>query len=169
MLQQIVSHTPLYVWFILAFLVSRGVAASADRDVTMRQLVIIPAVMLVLSWLDINNKFGVDGLVAAGWAVGALIGGGLVWRNFDSGSIACDPASGAIRLRGSWLPLALMMAIFCTKYAVAVLVAVLPAARENALCVAAVCIVFGMFNGAFLGRLACQLAACQRTMVSVRA
>lgn len=168
MLQQIVSHTPIYVWFILAFLISRGVAASTDRDVTMRHLVIIPAVMLVLSWLDINNKFGVGGLVAAGWAMGALIGAGLVWRNFDSGSIAYDPASGAISLRGSWLPLALMMAIFCTKYAVAVLVAMLPAARENSLFVAAVCIVFGMFNGAFLGRLACQLAVCQRAIGSVR-
>lgn len=168
MLQQFVSHTPIYVWFILAFLISRGMAASTDRDVTMRHLVIIPAVMLVLSWLDINNKFGVDGLVVAGWAMGALIGAGLVWRNFDSGSIAYDPASGAISLRGSWLPLALMMAIFCTKYAVAVLVAMLPAARENSLFVAAVCIVFGMFNGAFLGRLACQLAVCQRAIGSVR-
>ncbi|MBA5605178.1 hypothetical protein H3H36_07370 [Duganella sp. FT3S] len=169
MLQQIVSHTPLYVWFILAFLISRGMAASADRDVTMRNLVIIPAVMLVLSWLDINNKFGFDGLVAAGWGIGALIGAGLVWRNFDSGSISYSAASGAIRLRGSWLPLALMMAIFCTKYAVAVLLAVLPAARENSLFVVAVCIVFGMFNGAFLGRLACQMAVCQRAIGTVRA
>lgn len=168
MLQQIVSHTPMYVWFILAFLISRGMAASADRTVTMRNLVIIPAVMLVLSWLDINNKFGVDSLVVMGWATGALIGAGLVWRNFDSASITYDPASGAIRLRGSWLPLALMMAIFCTKYVVAVLVAVLPAARESALFVAAVCIVFGMFNGAFLGRLACQLFVCQRAMGTVR-
>ncbi|MBA5687013.1 DUF6622 family protein [Rugamonas apoptosis] len=169
MLQQIVSHTPIYVWFILAFLISRGVAASADRDVTMRNLVVIPAVMLVLSWLDINNKFGFDGLVAAGWVAGASIGAGLVWRNFDSSSIACDPASGAIRLRGSWLPLALMMAIFCTKYVVAVLVAMQPAARENSLFVAAVCIVFGMFNGAFLGRLACQMAVWQRAAGPVRA
>ncbi|MBA5635799.1 hypothetical protein H3H37_01865 [Duganella sp. LX20W] len=169
MLQQIVSHTPIYVWFILAFLISRGVAASADRDVTMRSLVIIPAVMLVLSWLDIDNKFGVDGVVGASWVVGALTGAGLIWRNFDNASIAYDPASGAIRLRGSWMPLALMMAIFCTKYAVAVLVAVLPAAREHALFVVAVCVVFGMFNGAFLGRLACQLAVCQRAIGTVRA
>jgi hypothetical protein len=169
MIQQIISHTPLYVWAILAFLVTRGMAASAEREVTVRKLIIIPAVMLALSWFDINAKFGFDGLAAAAWVAGALAGAALVWRKFDSASMACDPASGTIRLRGSWMPLALMMAIFCTKYVVAVLVAMQPAARHDSLFVAAVCIVFGLFNGAFLGRLACQMTVWQRAAGAVRA
>lgn len=169
MIQQIISHTPLYVWAILAFLVTRGMAASADREVTVRSLFIIPAVMLALSLLDLDNKFGIDHLVAILWLAGALAGAGLVWRNFDRGAVVCDPAKGTVRLRGSWLPLALMLAIFCTKYVVVVLLHMQPAARDNTGFVAAVCIMFGLFNGAFLGRLACQMAAWQRAAGAVRA
>jgi hypothetical protein len=57
-------------------------------------------------------------------------------------------------VRGSWAPLAMMMAVFFTKYAASVLLAVLPHAREDALVAAGVCALFGAFNGYFLGRLA---------------
>ncbi|HEU4843517.1 MAG TPA: DUF6622 family protein [Burkholderiaceae bacterium] len=169
MIQQIFSHTPLYVWAILVFLVTRGMAASADREVTVRSLFVIPAVMLALSLVDLDNKFGIDHLVAILWLGGALAGAGLVWRNFDRSAIVCDRAKGTVRLRGSWLPLALMLAIFCTKYLVAVLLHMQPAARDNAGVLAAVCIVFGLFNGAFLGRLGCQMAVWQRAAGAVRA
>ena len=33
MIQQIVSHTPVYVWALLAFLLYRGYLASRDREV----------------------------------------------------------------------------------------------------------------------------------------
>ena len=37
-MQQLFSHTPLYVWAILAFLVYRGVLASRVREVSLRKL-----------------------------------------------------------------------------------------------------------------------------------
>ena len=68
MLIQILTRTPLYVWAILAFLVYRGMAAMRDRDVEVRKLVMIPAVMLVLSLQDISTKFGLGGWALAAWA-----------------------------------------------------------------------------------------------------
>jgi hypothetical protein len=59
---QLLSHTPLYVWAILAFLVYRGTAAMRDREVEFRKLCIIPLVMLGLSLQDMSAKFGLDGL-----------------------------------------------------------------------------------------------------------
>lgn len=162
MLQQIVSHTPTYVWAILALLIYRGVAASADRTVTLRSLAILPGVMLVLALQDIASKFGLHAMQWTFWLLGAGAGMALAWRRFDPASVAPGAQAGTVVLRGSWQPLALMLAIFCVKYSVAVLLAVQPAARQNDIVVAAICVAFGLANGVFLGRLACVLRCAGR-------
>ena len=153
MLIQIVSHTPIHVWAILAFLVYRGMAASRDREVELRKLCIIPVVMLVLSLQDISAKFGLDGIPLAAWAAGVALALAPVLL-FGADRIAAGEQAGTVRVRGSWMPLALMMAVFFTKYAASVLLAVFPQAHQNTLAAGAVCVLFGLFNGVFLGRLA---------------
>ena len=69
MLIQILSHTPAYVWAILAFLVYRGVAAMREREVAPRQLTVIPIVMLLLSLQDIVARFGVGLLPLLTWVL----------------------------------------------------------------------------------------------------
>ena len=71
MLQQIFSHTPLYVWAILGFLVYRGVLASRTREVTLRKLFIVP---LVWRALDLPSLSQTAVTVAAVMAVPALSG-----------------------------------------------------------------------------------------------
>lgn len=158
MLIHILSHTPLYVWAILAFLVYRGLAAMRDREMAVRKLCIIPAVMLILSLQDIVAKFGFEGLAPLAWAAGAVASMALTW--FLGGSrIAAASAPGSVRVRGSRAPLAMMLAVFCTKYAASVWLATHPQARQAAPFVATVCVLFGAFNGYFLGRLARDLWA----------
>lgn len=161
MLIQIISHTPLYVWAILAFLIYRGVLAASTREVAFKKLFIIPAVMLALSLQDIGAKFGLQGMPLAAWAAGALCTGLLVWRLGKSG-IAAGSTADTVRVRGSWAPLVLMMAIFMTKYATAVSMAIQPALAGHAVFMVAVCALFGCFNGYFMGRLARDAATFQR-------
>ena len=161
MLIQIISHTPLYVWAILAFLIYRGVLAASTREVAFKKLFIIPAVMLALSLQDIGAKFGLQGMPLAAWAAGALCTGLLVWR-LGAPGIAAGSTADAVRVRGSWAPLALMMAIFMTKYATAVSMAIQPALAGHAVFMVAVCALFGCFNGYFMGRLARDAATLQR-------
>jgi hypothetical protein len=153
MLIHIVSHTPIHVWAILAFLVYRGMAASRDREVELRKLCIIPVVMLVLSLQDIAAKFGLAGIALAAWIAGVALALAPVLL-FGADRIAAGSAPGTVRVRGSWMPLALMMAVFFTKYAASVMLAVFPQAHQNTLAAGAVCVLFGLFNGVFLGRLA---------------
>ena len=169
MLQQILIHTPVYVWAILAVLVWRGTAALRDREMKVRSLFIVPAVMLVLSLQDVGSKFGSSGLAYAAWAAAAAATALLVWKSGRSRT-APGSAPGSVIVRGSWVPLAMMMAIFFTKYAASVLLAVLPHARQDALFAAGVCALFGVFNGCFLGRLARDVAAvrAQRGLNSAR-
>jgi len=160
MLNQILSHTPLYVWAILALLIVRGVIALRTRDVAMNKLFIIPVVMLALSLFDIAAKFGLGGIGFATWVVtmGATLA--LLVR-FGGARIAPAARPGHVVVRGSAFPLALMMAIFLTKYVTSIAVAVQPHLRENAVFTVAVCALFGLFSGYFLGRLARDLQAYQ--------
>ena len=161
MIQQIISHTPTYVWALLAFLVYRGVVAAKDREVPLVKLFIIPVVMLVISLVGINGH----GLLGAGvwgvWLTGMLAGVVIVWTT-DKGGIVVNRAAGTVLQRGSWAPLVLMVAIFVTKYTVAVMSAMHPELQHQMLFVVAVSGLFGVFNGAFIGRLLACVAAYLR-------
>jgi hypothetical protein len=157
MLIQILTHTPLYVWAILAFLVYRGAVAMRDRELEVRKLVTIPAVMLALSLQDMHAKFGLEGWALAAWALAAA-GMALATGLAGSDRIAAGTVPGNVRVRGSRLPLVMMMAVFFTKYAVSVTVAVAPQLRQDLLFACIVCGLFGLYNGWFVGRLLADLA-----------
>jgi len=153
MLMQILTHTPVHVWAILALLVYRGVVAMREREVEFRKLLIIPVIMLALSLHDIATKFGIGFLPFAAWAAGAVGMTLLVWK-FSNPSIAAGSTPGSVRVRGSSVPLAMMMAIFVTTYVTAVTLVMQPHVSQNALFSGVVCILFGVANGYFMGRLA---------------
>eukprot|EP01034_Spumella_vulgaris_P000306 gene306-407_t len=72
MLQQILIHTPVYVWIILAILIYRGVAASKDRVVRYRSVFIVPAIMLALGLNGVASGFGLQSPAGAAWLAGML-------------------------------------------------------------------------------------------------
>ncbi|WP_317204990.1 DUF6622 family protein [Janthinobacterium sp.] len=162
MIQHIIGHTPLYVWAILALLVQRGVSASRDRDMSVRKLCIIPLVMTALSLQGIASAFGMDGVAPLAWLAGALAAAALLWRMGAPAGVTADPARGMIRQPGSWTPLALMLSIFCLKYALAVSLAMAPELRHAPLFTLAVCALYGVFSGVFAGRLLRSLAVYHR-------
>jgi hypothetical protein len=152
MLIQIVTHTPVYVWAILALLVYRGVVAMREREMTIRKLFIIPVIMLALSLQDVMAKFGADFMPLSAWAGGAVITILLVWK-LSSAGISAGASPGSVRVHGSWAPLAMMMAIFFTKYATAVTLVVRPQASHDPLFSTVVCALLGVWSGYFLGGL----------------
>jgi len=151
MLQQIASHTPAYVWVILGFLVYRGVAASRERTLTVRQVFILPAVMLALGLHSTANGFGLASTAGAAWLLGLAAGVAMMWRNAGQGTVL-DHAVGTVQLRGSWLPMALMMTIFVGKFAVAVALATQPGLRASLAFALPACALFGALSGAFMAR-----------------
>ena len=153
MLQHIFSHTPFYVWAILGLLVYRGVLASRAREVTLRKLCIIPLVMLALSLSGVHGSFGFAGMAPFAWGAGALAGAALAWSLTKTDTIVAIPARASVQRPGSWVPLILMISIFCMKYAVAVTLAIAPAYAHAAAFIVPVCLAYGCFSGLFLGGL----------------
>ncbi|WP_211453842.1 DUF6622 family protein [Collimonas antrihumi] len=153
MLVQIISHTPLWVWALLAFLIYRGILASVDRELTLKKLSIIPLVMLALSWQGVSTVFGVTPPPMLCWLLAATVAASLNWRLFRKDRVIAYPERGVVFQRGSWLPLILMMGIFLTKYTVGVTLAIHPALAHDGAFTAVVCTLYGVFNGMFIGRL----------------
>ena len=168
MIQQIVSHTPVYVWALLAFLVYRGVQAAKDREVSLSKLFIIPVVMLLISLAGMNGHGPLGAGVWVMWFTGMLAAVLVTWIA-GKGEIVVNRAAGTVLQRGSWAPLALMIAIFVTKYTVAVLSAMHPELQRQMLFVVAVSGLFGVFNGVFIGRLLRCVAAYVRQPVAALA
>lgn len=160
MLIQILTHTPFYVWAILALLVYRGVIAMRTREIAVTKMFIIPVIMLALSLQDMYAKFGFAGAAFVSWTVAAAATTGLVLR-FGAARVSPASNAGHVIVRGSVAPLAMMMAVFATKYCAAVAVAMAPHLRSDAVFSAALCALFGALNGYFLGRVACDLSAYQ--------
>jgi len=152
MLIQILSHTPVYVWAILAFLVWRGVAELREREIALPRMFVLPLAMLVLSLHDIARKFGFDTTAFIAWTAAFAAAALLAWR-FGRVRVAPGSAPGRVRVAGSVIPLVLMLSIFTLKYLTSVLLAVRPELAGHGMVVVAVCAMFGVFNGYFLGRL----------------
>ncbi|WP_342114047.1 DUF6622 family protein [Pseudoduganella sp. OTU4001] len=149
MLQQIISHTPTYVWALLGLLVFRGVAASRDGEMRIRAVFIMPVVMLALGLHSVATGFGLASPAGAAWLAGLAVGAGMAWR---VASVRVDRAAGTVWLRGSWVPMMLMLTIFVAKFAFAVALAMRPALRGSIAFALPACALFGALAGAFLGR-----------------
>lgn len=164
MLYQILTHTPIYVWAILAFLIYRGVLASREREMSVGRMLVIPFLMLVLSMQAIATQFGVASVAMLAWAIGAAVAA-LLSRVSGAGRASAGVVPGTLRIRGSWTPLVLMLMTFGVKYALAVALAIQPGLAGKALFAAATCGLLGLCNGCFLGRLAGDLTAARRPKV----
>jgi len=163
MLYQILTHTPVYVWAILAFLVYRGVLAARDREITLGRMLVIPLLMLALSLQAIASQFGIAGVAMLAWAVAAAVVF-LQRLRFGRSRASAGATPGTVRIRGSWAPLGLMLAIFTIKYVVAVALAIQPALVNQLAFAAAACGLLGLCNGYFLGQLAADVMAGRRSM-----
>lgn len=153
MLGQIIFKTPPWVWALLAFLIYRGIRAAAGREMPFRRIFIIPLVMLGLSLHGIGSTFGIGLMVLLTWLAAALVAGGLAWHFPDYRKIVAYPARGTLFQPGSWAPLLMMMGIFFTKYVVTVMLSMNPHYAQYSEFAVAICALYGLFNGIFIGNL----------------
>ncbi len=161
-MNHLLTHTPAYVWLILALVVTRGVIALRERETTLRKLFIIPGIMLPVALLDIARKFGLDGLPLSAWGLAVAATMWVMWSRGGS-RIAMGTAPGRVRVGGSVMPLLLMLLIFMVKYATTVMLVTAPALLHSAAVTGVACALMGAANGWFFGRLLCDVLDARAT------
>ena len=119
----IVTHTPLYVWAIFAFILFMGYQRTRDRVVHVWRLLLLPAVMIVTAMSGIiGGGLAILPAILAGFVVGGT-GGWLLERD---GATRRLPG-GKLWLRGEWWSLLQIVLIFGFRYSLAVTTAINPA------------------------------------------
>jgi hypothetical protein len=152
MFNAILQQTPPWVWAVLIALIILGLKQTMPRRRTLRSSTVLPLVMVGLSLYGVASAFSRQPLALAAW-----LGGGLVtlllaqtlqlWRG-----IRWVPQEQTVLMPGSWLPLVMMLGIFCIKFGVAVTLATAPDLALDAAFAGIAGLVYGGFSGMFLSR-----------------
>ena len=153
----IVKSTPTWVWGLLAALLALGLSQISTRRVSALRMGLMPVAMTGLSLWGTVSAFShspLFGYVLMAWAVGAAAMLGLITPRAPLAGTTYDAASRSFSVPGSWMPLALILGIFLTKYIVGVELAMQPALAQDGQYSLIVGGLYGMFSGTFAGRAA---------------
>lgn len=148
-----IAHIPVFVWALLAFIVLSGVRLSRPTSMPAWRLILIPLLWLALGAWGLDRHFGWLTMTALAWVAGLAGGVALVRASRWPGGARFDAANQRFLVPGSWLPLALMVGIFASKFALGVGLALHPEwAVRPGLPVAMLHLGFGLCSGALIGR-----------------
>ncbi len=156
-LATIAGKTPYWVWGLLAGLLMLGASQLQTRHVRWARVAVTPLAMTLFSFFGMLSGFkgsGQLGIATALWAVacGGCIGLMLWYSVHAPRGTRYDARTGMFDLPGSAVPLALIFAIFLTKYVAGIELAVQPELVHDTLFVWSLASLYGMFSGALLVR-----------------
>lgn len=156
----ILSHTPVWVWVLLAALVSLGMKQTRTRLVGLTALSVWPVVMIGLSFNGMRGAFGATPAHLAAWAAGLAVAALIAHVSGWPRGMRWDATSHRVAVPGSVVPLVLMLLIFAVKFGVGATLAMQPAMALDAAFANAVSLAYGAFSGVFL----CRSLAAWRTV-----
>lgn len=152
MISRILANTPAWVWGLLLALLLLGVSQARARRLTPPRLLILPLIMCLLSLAGTWSSFGLAPAVTLAWTVAAAAVGGLASRLPAPRGSGFDSATGRFLLPGSWLPMALILAIFVLRYALGVMLAIDPELARDRSFALTIASLYGALAGAFMAR-----------------
>lgn len=162
---EIVSHTPVWVWPLLAALIALGAAQARPRRAALARVALLPAAMLAWSLAGVAAAFGSAPALLA-WAAAVSAAAFATAAQGVAPGTRWSAVERSFALPGSWLPLALILALFGIKFASGVMLALHPALRADAAFASAMSFAYGGFAGVFAGR---ALALLRLARAGVRA
>ena len=127
----IVTHTPPWVWPLLAYTLYSGWSMTRDRTVASWRVFIMPAIVAAFAVVNLVTG-GKTAAELAGFAAGTVLGA-LAGLAIPRAHPARWLDNGRLALVGDWLPLFLLIGIFSVKYAQGVALVLAPALSDNPL------------------------------------
>ena len=166
MLLQIVTHTPPWVWVLLAVLVALGLSQAMPRRMTLRRLAVLPLVLLALSLSGVVTTFPGAAAPLLAWLVGVSAALAIGRPIVGARGARWDAESASLHVPGSWLPMVLILSLFLAKYAVGVALAMQPSLARQPGFDIGVGLAYGGFSGLFLARAAALWRLARRPLVA---
>lgn len=151
-LAQILRGTPVWVYLLFLGLIVMGYLQSKPREVAPAMVAILPVALGLFSLSKVLAIFGLEPLALASWAAGTAAALLLNRALKQPAGARWSEANGSFHVPGSWAPLALMMAIFFVRYALAVSLVMKPEIAHSAGFTAVAGFGSGLLSGVFLAR-----------------
>jgi hypothetical protein len=152
MISSILQHTPGWVWVLLSILLALGLSQTRERQLSLARITALPVAMITLSLVSLLNAFGTLPQAFAAWAAGFLLTTHFLGEFAAVRDAAWSGATRRVRVPGSWLPLALILGLFLTRYVGNVCLAIRPDLAGDASFAATCALVYGGFSGLFWSR-----------------
>jgi hypothetical protein len=152
MIYQIITHTPIWVWALLALLVYFGYQQTKSRTIGLRRAAIIPVILTALSIYGTLSAFGSSPLAILAWLAAATALATTVMLLPVPSGTRFDSQTRQLHIIGSWVPMALIMGIFVTKYVVGVALSMHPELAQKVIFALTFSSLYGAFSGVFIGR-----------------
>lgn len=128
----ILSHTPVWVWGLLLAIVAVGAKQTRTGTATPARAVLLPVATVGLSLHGVLAATRVEPQAALAWVAAALTALALHAAFGTVRGARWRPATRDFAVPGSWLPLAMMLATFATKFHAGVSLALDPSLRGDA-------------------------------------
>lgn len=152
MILNILAHTPVWVWGLLATLMALGFSQTRQRRLAPWRLVMLPLVLLAMGLWSMAPGFRALPLSALVWLAALGVGGALLAGRPPPAGAKWLPAEQRLQLLGSWMPMLLIVAIFSLRYAANVGMAMNPGWRTAPELLLPLALLYGGLSGLFLGR-----------------
>lgn len=152
MLQHLLSNTPVWVWALLAFLLTRGIAAMKPGETSLARLAIVPALFTVWGLWSISHRFGTSWEAWGEWLVGIGAGAWLGWMLLRRATLTMNTATGKMWRSADYSLLPLLLVTFVVKYGFEVALSVSPTLSAEDSFRAAYLLISGGFTGIFIGK-----------------
>ncbi|WP_346010679.1 DUF6622 family protein [Enterobacter sp. RHBSTW-00901] len=148
----VVSHTPIWVWVLFVFLISRGVKARKPATVTLEKLAIIPSIFLIWDIYDLVIYRQLSVATIALWMAGILAGAATGYVLIKPTAINRAAAPRSIFRQADYTALPFMMLAFLVKYVLGVMSAISPQTLQQPAMSAFSIVSGGVFAGVFIGK-----------------
>jgi hypothetical protein len=151
-LAAIIQGTPIWVWVLLVYLLSRGFKAMNSGTAPLSKLAVVPLIFTAWGILHLITDPLAGWSSAIVWVVGALIGiaGGVFIASRTR--FIVDPQANTVMLPGSMVPLALIVITFAAKFWLGVEVATATSLASLGVYMLLGAAVSGVVAGVFAGR-----------------
>jgi hypothetical protein len=166
-LTNVVTHTPVWVWGLLAMLAALGLFQVRDHVVSRTRALVQPIALGALSFFGTASAFGWHATVQPVWLAGLALGFMLNLRLMLPRRVTALP-DGRFAIGGSWTPLVLILAIFTLRYIGSASMVIVPQLADVPLFAAVASALYGLPSGLLAAR-AHRLLQAGRTATALQA
>lgn len=147
---QILQHIPLWVFALLIGLIALGLVQTRTRHIRRGRLLGINIALAVFTLVGVAQQWRPTPWLAwglASWAVTCLLITWVLGQGAAPLGASYDADIRRYTVPGSWLPLALFMAIFACKFVVGMITAIAPELLQSLSAALGISALYGLFSG----------------------